>query len=126
MKNKTRDYNQIIPEYLNEDQIKALLNAIPYYEYRDIACIYLMLGCGLRVAEACSIRIKDLDFVAQQLTVRGGKGGKDRTVPMTANTMTNLKIWLQERPEGLVITSKIGGNSIEPRQVRIRDSPAVP
>ena len=39
----------------------------------------LLYGSGLRVTEACRLRIKDLDFQQQVLTVRDGKGAKDRT-----------------------------------------------
>lgn len=39
----------------------------------------LLYGSGLRVTEACRLRIKDLDFHQQVITVRDGKGAKDRT-----------------------------------------------
>lgn len=38
----------------------------------------LMYGSGLRLMECCRLRIKDVDFGMQQLTVRQGKGGRDR------------------------------------------------
>ena len=38
----------------------------------------LMYGCGLRVAECVSLRIKDMDFERNVLIVRSGKGDKDR------------------------------------------------
>lgn len=39
----------------------------------------LMYGSGLRVIECVSLRIKDVDLSAHVITVRDGKGGKDRT-----------------------------------------------
>ena len=48
----------------------------------------LMYGAGLRVVETTRLRIKDLDFDRQIITVRDGKGGKDRT--------TLLPSWLLE------------------------------
>lgn len=39
----------------------------------------LMYGAGLRVVETSRLRIKDIDFDNQVITVRDGKGGKDRT-----------------------------------------------
>ncbi|GGD10648.1 integron integrase [Halopseudomonas salina] len=39
----------------------------------------LMYGAGLRVVETSRLRIKDIDFDRQIITVRDGKGGKDRT-----------------------------------------------
>lgn len=38
----------------------------------------LMYGAGLRLMECLRLRIQDLDFDANQVTVRGGKGAKDR------------------------------------------------
>jgi integron integrase len=45
--------------------------------YRLLAS--LMYGSGLRVVEATRLRIKDLDFDRNVITVRNGKGAKDRT-----------------------------------------------
>lgn len=42
----------------------------------------LMYGCGLRLSEVCSLRVKDLDLDRKQVTVRQAKGNKDRTVPL--------------------------------------------
>lgn len=39
----------------------------------------LLYGTGLRLLEALRLRVKDLDFGAGELTVRNGKGDKDRT-----------------------------------------------
>jgi site-specific recombinase XerD len=38
----------------------------------------LLYGAGLRLLECCQLRIKDVDFAANQITIRDGKGGKDR------------------------------------------------
>jgi integron integrase len=38
----------------------------------------LMYGAGLRLLECAKIRVKDIDFAANQITVRSGKGDKDR------------------------------------------------
>ncbi len=45
----------------------------------------LLYGAGLRVTEACRLRIKDLDFSQHVITVRDGKGAKDRTTLSTDN-----------------------------------------
>jgi len=40
--------------------------------------VQLMYGAGLRQAECCSLRIKDIDFAMTEIIVRSGKGNKDR------------------------------------------------
>jgi len=44
----------------------------------------LMYGCGLRLEETCQLRIKDVDIDRRMITVREGKGNKDRVVPLPA------------------------------------------
>ena len=39
----------------------------------------LMYGAGLRVHECVTLHVKDIDLLARTITVRSGKGGKDRT-----------------------------------------------
>jgi integron integrase len=39
----------------------------------------IIYGCGLRLMECVRLRVKDLDFQRSQITVRDGKGMKDRT-----------------------------------------------
>ena len=50
----------------------------------------LMYGAGLRVAEATRLRIKDVDFDRQIITVRDGKGAKDRTTLLPASLIEPL------------------------------------
>jgi site-specific recombinase XerD len=59
--------------------VLALLDEVP--EHCQLAA-QLMYACGLRVSEAVAVRMKDIDLNGGTLTVRRGKGGKDRTVPL--------------------------------------------
>ncbi len=51
----------------------------------------LMYGSGLRVVEASRLRIKDIDFDKQVITVRDGKGAKDRTTLLPAPLVDQLR-----------------------------------
>src|SRR5262249_1863783 len=44
----------------------------------------LLYGAGLRLLECCRLRIKDVDFATNQITIRDGKGGKDRRTMLPA------------------------------------------
>ena len=45
--------------------------------------------------ECCRLRVKDVDFTRQQLTVRDGKGEKDRMVPLPQRVATGLQQQLE-------------------------------
>lgn len=51
----------------------------------------LMYGAGLRVVESARLRVKDIDFQRQIITVRDGKGSKDRTTLLPATLIDSLK-----------------------------------
>mgnify|MGYP005833676619 CR=1 FL=1 len=65
---------------------------------RDVALVRLLMSCGLRVSEAVSVRVSDLDIGERHgvLTVRG-KGNKYREVPIPPEARRALKAWLEER-----------------------------
>lgn len=53
--------------------------------------IRLIYGCGLRVTEPLSLRIKDVDLESGRLFIRGAKGGNDRVVPAPRSTLEDLQ-----------------------------------
>jgi hypothetical protein len=44
----------------------------------------LLYGAGLRLLEGARLRVKDVDFARNQITVRAGKGDKDRVTMLPA------------------------------------------
>lgn len=51
----------------------------------------LLYGCGLRMAEVLRLRIQEVDFSMKQLTVRSGKGDKDRVTTFPATVIFLLE-----------------------------------
>jgi integron integrase len=64
-----------LPTVLTRDEVRTVIDRVDGVP-RLIAL--LLYGAGLRLLECCRLRIKDLDFTTNQITIRGGKGGKDR------------------------------------------------
>ena len=64
-------------------QLLAGLDALPTHEPYGLMA-RLMYGAGLRLMECCRLRVKDADLNRGQLTVRQGKGDKDRVVMLPA------------------------------------------
>src|SRR5262249_55570638 len=54
----------------------------------------LLYGAGLRLLEGCRLRVKDLDFARREITVRDGKGRKDRITVLPASLVSPLKAHL--------------------------------
>jgi integron integrase len=72
---------QYLPVVLTRDETRAVLqrlNGVP----RVMAL--LLYGAGLRLLECCGLRVKDVDFAANQIVVCDGKGRKDRVTMLPA------------------------------------------
>src|SRR5690554_7630871 len=52
----------------------------------------LMYGSGLRLIETCRLRVRDIDFERQIITVRAGKGDKDRTTLLPGISIPALQL----------------------------------
>ena len=50
----------------------------------------LLYGCGLRVAEALALRVKEVDLAGGKVEVRGGKGDKDRVITLPKSLLQPL------------------------------------
>ena len=53
--------------------------------------VSLLYGSGLRLSEALRVRVKDIDFDYKQITVRDGKGEKDRNTILPDSVIPDLK-----------------------------------
>ncbi len=74
----------------------------------DKALLGLAYGCGLRRSEIAKLNTSDIDFHKGMLTVRSGKLGKTRTVPMSDNVLRDLKSYLiYERSEKIKNSTSI-------------------
>ena len=64
-----------LPTVLTKAEVAQVLEQV---EGRHRLMVGLLYGSGLRLSECCSLRVMDLDLESGQVTVRRGKGGKDR------------------------------------------------
>ena len=70
-----------IPVVLTREETAALLRELDGMPHLVAVLLY---GSGLRLLEAMQLRVKDIDFSANELVVRHGKGGKDRRTMLPA------------------------------------------
>ena len=83
---------------------------------RDTAALALMLGVGLRKAEAASATCEALDLDKGLLRIIG-KGGKKRLVPLIPETVSAIRAWLEVRGNtlgGLLVSCRYTGKDPSP------------
>ena len=64
-----------LPVVLTRSEVKRMLANLDGIQPLIVSLLY---GTGLRLMEGLRLRVKDLDFEYHQITVREGKGQKDR------------------------------------------------
>jgi site-specific recombinase XerD len=92
------------PKPLAVGEVARLLDSIPVDSpigLRDRALLELMYGTGIRVSEACGLRVVDLDLDGRLVRVVG-KGSRERIVPMVPVVWEVLAAWLDEGRAPLV------------------------
>lgn len=97
-----------LPQVLTPDQVAGLLGAIggsSALELRDRALFELIYSSGLRCQEVLDLRLRDLDFEAGEVRVKG-KGRKVRVVPVGEVALNALEKYLRE---GRVRLARPGG-----------------
>lgn len=68
-----------VPTVLSRAEVGRVLAELPAPHWLICSLLY---GAGLRLLECLKLRIQDVDFARNELTVRHGKGGKDRTTEL--------------------------------------------
>ena len=101
-----------LPRYLTDEQVRTLREEIErgvqeakLSSHKRLALLvraafYLLWQGGLRLGEVEELRLEDLDFGQKRLSVRDGKGRKDRTVYLTETIIHALQEYLVVRGEG--------------------------
>jgi integrase len=84
--NKASRGKTTLPKVLTYDEIDRLL--LSFDDIEDLAACRIMLFAGLRVEEASSLTIDDIDRERRALFVRQGKGAKDRWAPCDVATIS--------------------------------------
>jgi integrase/recombinase XerC len=89
-----------LPRCPSEKEIEAILVAAA--SPRDRAILELLYASGLRLSELAKLRVSDLNLNSGTLTVRGGKGNKDRLAMCGSKAVEALRAYLGSRERGAV------------------------
>lgn len=86
-----------LPVILSGEEVRRILAQVR----RPVArmALTMMYSCGLRAAEAMHLQVTDIDSQRMVVIVRGGKGDRDRHVPLPRPTLEALRAyWRLKRP----------------------------
>lgn len=99
-----------LPKALNESQTLSSLNLSHdeeqelWIHLRDKALLYILYGCGLRISEALSLKLKDLSKNVLNVT---GKGNKERIIPIIPVIIDQINQYIEACPYKLKETDFI-------------------
>ena len=83
-----------LPTVLSGSEVQRLLKALTKDKYR--AVVMTIYAAGLRVSEACRLRIPDIDSKRMVIHIREAKGGKDRYVMLSQVLLQTLRDYFRE------------------------------
>lgn len=106
-----------LPQVLSGTEVQALIDATRILKYRTIFMV--LYGAGLRVFEACSLCVGDIDSKRMLIHVRMGKGGRDRFAMLSNRLLEALRTyWRIERPSEFLFPGRSRAGHISPTAVR--------
>jgi len=102
-----------LPQALTKDEVAAFFEQIKASgtrrSKRDYVLFMLLYTCRLRVSEAVSLRVEDVDLDAGAVLVRG-KGNKERQAYLKPGTLTVVRGWIGDRATGWLFPGANGAH----------------
>lgn len=114
-----------LPVILSVEEVRRVLGRVVVPRFR--ACLCTIYSCGLRLGEGTRLKVSDIDSGRRLVHVRGGKGNKDRYVPLPESTLQILRkfwcthrnpVWIFPAPERGCIQSSVASRPLHPSGVQ--------
>lgn len=87
-----------LPVVLGRDEVIGFLQSVDSFKYRTL--LLTMYATGLRVAEACNLKVSDIDSARMVIRVEQGKMSRDRYVMLSPRLLQILRdYWRARRPK---------------------------
>lgn len=86
-----------LPKYLAKSEVKKILEVAEEEDAEHHLILLTMWRSGVRVAELVELKAEDINFKDDKIEVRGGKGDKDRMVPLHSELKSQLKSYIDYR-----------------------------
>src|SRR6266581_4509234 len=108
---------QRLPQILAREEVARLFEKTTNLKHR--AFLMTTYGGGLRLLEACQLKVADVDSKRMTLRVEQGKGAKDRYTLLSPRLLAELRrYWAWYRPKLWLFTSKDGEHPISDATVQ--------
>ena len=82
-----------LPVVLTREEVKRVLSHLQGLDHLFLTLLY---GTGMRLMEGLRLRVKDIEFTGNQITIRDGKGATDRMTMLPAALKPSLQRHLEE------------------------------
>lgn len=106
-----------LPVVLAKEEVVMMINALDNIKHKLI--IQILFGSGLRISELENLKINDIDFFRRIITIKQGKGAKDRITIISEQTLRNLEKYLVEyQPLVYLFESHVPGAKLNIRSLQ--------
>jgi integron integrase len=82
-----------LPVVLTKEEVRSIIEMMSGLEQLITELLY---GSGMRISEVLRLRVQDIDFHYHQITIRNGKGSKDRITMLPEKVVPKLKKHLEK------------------------------
>lgn len=94
-----------LPVILSAAEVRTIISKTPILDHR--VALTTIYSCGLRLGEALKLEVGDIDSKRMFLHIRGGKGNRDRYVPLPQRTLELLReVWRCHRNPRFLFPAK--------------------
>jgi len=106
-----------LPVVLSKVEVIKMIDSLDNAKHKLM--IQIMFGSGLRVSEVVDLKINDIDFIRKIITIRRGKGAKDRITIVSDKTLADVERYLREyQPLVYLFESHEAGGKLAVRSVQ--------
>jgi site-specific recombinase XerD len=106
-----------LPSVLSRDEILSILSNIDNIKHKAI--LMTIYSSGLRISEALSLKVSDIDSQNMLIKVSLGKGNKDRFTVLGSENLKMLRYyWKLYRPKVLLFPGLIENQPLAPRYIQ--------
>jgi len=105
-----------LPVILNREEVKQILAQITNVKHKIL--LGIIYSSGLRVSEVVNLKVKDLDLKNNLLTVRGGKGSKDRNTILSDKITPVLEKYTKNKDRNSFLFPSSRGGKITERSAQ--------